>query len=310
MLYYRKSVRFTALIITGITVAISNNRTENRFYVGVFVMSVVDIRPYADFIQGHCLGAVSFDGVLALSQRQYELPEASVDFSFVCLPEQQAALVQWQQEKGYTRQKVYLWNDDFRQSIQATQQWAEGGAQPFLWQPSLAVAAFVADSSLSEALSQRRGLDIACGSGRDSVYLAMNGWQMTAIDVRQEALDTLAEFARTYQVSMTGVWCDCEREAEPLASWDDASFELVSVSRYLHRPLLPVIKRLIAPKGFVLYHTFMQGCEAYGSPKNPRFLLAEGELAQAFSDFKIHTDQVVQLADGRPMAVFIAQKPA
>lgn len=271
---------------------------------------LVDIRPLATYIQAHAPASVHFDGIAALSQRQHELPEPSVAFTFVCLPEQLASLSIWQHDKGYTRQSVQLWQDAVMLPLQAQGLLVSGESRGFVWQPSLAVQRFVAQFS-NEALAtgQQQGLDIACGSGRDSVYLALQGWQMTAVDVRREMLAKLDEFAQYYQVNIKTQHCDCERALDPFTTFADAQFQLVSISRYLHRPLFPAIKRLIAPQGFVLYHTFMQGSEAFGSPKNPRFLLAQGELASIFNDFRVHVDEIVHLADGRPMAVFIAQRP-
>jgi len=39
-----------------------------------------------------------------------------------------------------------------------------------------------------DALSPGRGLDVGCGTGRDAVYLAKRGWQMTGIDMVEKAL--------------------------------------------------------------------------------------------------------------------------
>jgi cytochrome b561 len=88
-----------------------------------------------------------------------------------------------------------------------------------------------------------------------------------------------------------------------------AHFDLINVARYLHRPLFAQIKSLLAVDGIILYHTFMQGSEVFGSPKNPNFLLKQGELAEVFADWHIWCDQTLVLADGRPMSYFIAQKP-
>jgi SAM-dependent methyltransferase len=39
------------------------------------------------------------------------------------------------------------------------------------------------------ALRPGRALDIGCGTGRDAVYLADHGWQVTAVDVSPHAID-------------------------------------------------------------------------------------------------------------------------
>jgi hypothetical protein len=79
------------------------------------------------------------------------------------------------------------------------------------------------------------------------------------------------------------------------------------VARYLHRPLFPWIKRLLKPGGIIIYQTFMQGCEKFGSPRNPNFLLKPGELREIFMGAEIWLDEVEELEDGRPVAAFIAK---
>ena len=44
--------------------------------------------------------------------------------------------------------------------------------------------------------------------------------------------------------------------------------------------------------------------------RDPRFLLAENELARIFSGFDIIRNQITWLDDGRPMSAFIARNPA
>ena len=58
-------------------------------------------------------------------------------------------------------------------------------------------------------------------------------------------------------------------------------FDLVLVTNYLHRPILPDIIGAVAPGGLLLYETFALGNERFGKPSNPDFLLRPGELAAA-----------------------------
>ena len=59
------------------------------------------------------------------------------------------------------------------------------------------------------------------------------------------------------------------------------TFDLVVVSNYLWRPLLPAITAAVAPGGALLYETFAVGNERFGRPRNPDFLLRPGELLDA-----------------------------
>ena len=64
---------------------------------------VIDIRPEAEFLQGHQQGSVYFDGVAALSERQYELPEPQQVMTIVHGSEQIADLLAWIQNSQNVR---------------------------------------------------------------------------------------------------------------------------------------------------------------------------------------------------------------
>ena len=56
-----------------------------------------------------------------------------------------------------------------------------------------------------EAPAPARALDVGCGSGRDAVYLAKHGWQVTGIDFVEKALDTARQRAREEGVEVEWV---------------------------------------------------------------------------------------------------------
>jgi SAM-dependent methyltransferase len=68
---------------------------------------------------------------------------------------------------------------------------------------------------------------------------------------------------------------DLESAAWPLAG---LRFDLVLVTNYLWRPLVPTLIEAVAPGGLLIYETFAHGQESVGRPSNPQFLLAPGEL--------------------------------
>lgn len=116
-----------------------------------------------------------------------------------------------------------------------------------------------------------RVLDLACGQGRHTRWLADRGARVTAVDRDAAALATMATLA-----NVTTLAADLEGAAWPFPA--DAMFDAVIVTNYLHRPLFPRIAASVAPGGVLIYETFAQGNERYGKPSNPLFLLAPGEL--------------------------------
>lgn len=120
-------------------------------------------------------------------------------------------------------------------------------------------------------------LDLACGSGRHLRHLAALGMRVTGVDRDARALEPLRGLAEIIEADIeAGPW--------PLAG---RQFDLVLVSNYLWRPLLPQIVDAVAPGGWLIYETFARGQHSIGRPANPDFLLAPGELLRACSGLRV-----------------------
>ena len=115
-----------------------------------------------------------------------------------------------------------------------------------------------------------RVLDVACGRGRHARFLAERGWHVHAIDRDAAALSALHGVER-----VTTEIVDLEVGTPWLG---ERCYEAVIVFRYLHRPLMPALVRAVAQGGVLVYETFTRGQARRGHPKNPAFLLDEGEL--------------------------------
>lgn len=177
-----------------------------------------------------------------------------------------------------------------------------------LWSSSPLVKEFMAqlDFDPKSMKPRPKALDIGCGGGRDSVFLASLGWQVTAIDQEARVLKRAKQLATKSGASVKFKCCDLKKSG----CFPEGFFDLVTVVRYLNRDLFSQIDAAISPGGYIVYQTFSLGAEAFGSPKNPNFILQEGELSEVFADYKIIVDRIDKLEDGRPVASFIAQKPA
>jgi SAM-dependent methyltransferase len=97
-----------------------------------------------------------------------------------------------------------------------------------------------------------RALDVGCGEGADAVWLAGRGWDVTALDVSQVALDRAAQHAREAGVQVR--WLHAGLLEAPLSP---AAFDLVSVQYpALHRTPTNQAERAlldaVAPGGLLL----------------------------------------------------------
>lgn len=96
-----------------------------------------------------------------------------------------------------------------------------------------------------------RALDLGCGEGGDAVWLAENGWQVTAVDISETALQRAAEEARA-----RGVLERIDFQRHDLSdSFPDGTYDLIS-AQFLHstvcleRPhILRTAANAVAPNG-------------------------------------------------------------
>ena len=123
--------------------------------------------------------------------------------------------------------------------------------------------------------ARRNVLDLACGAGRHARSCAQRGYVVTAVDRDANALASLADVP-----GVDTLMADLEGAPWPFAS---ASFDIVIVTNYLHRPLFGAISGSLRAGGLLIYETFMIGNERFGRPSNPAFLLKSGELLAAFA---------------------------
>lgn len=134
-------------------------------------------------------------------------------------------------------------------------------------------------------LPHARVLDVACGTGRHSHWLAALGMQVWSVDRDEAALAQVrAHWPRGATHAPHTVCADLESGPWP---WPGHTFDAVVVTNYLWRPLLPVLLQSLAPGGVWLYETFAHGNAQVGKPSRPDFLLLPGELLQVCQGLRV-----------------------
>jgi SAM-dependent methyltransferase len=129
-----------------------------------------------------------------------------------------------------------------------------------------------------------RVLDVACGSGRHLRWLAARPGlnpRLTGVDRDAQAAAAWADVADPRPEIITA---DLETGPWPLPG---RRFDLVLVTHYLWRPLLPTLVDSVAEGGLLIYETFADGQQRLGRPSRPDFLLQAGELLRACADLQV-----------------------
>jgi hypothetical protein len=265
---------------------------------------ILDLRCEQSFKLGHIAGSSHFLPE-SLEKRMYELPKNDRALRLVGDKPSIEKAKTFLTSKGYLISGLADWNEQLENHLSTCGLLVKGNKSARLWSPAPVVEYFqrhiFSDNSFG-----KKGLDLACGSGRDAVYLASKGWNMDVIDYSFDALERAKFLAARNEVSLTTHSIDLEKAPELFTNRLD-KYDLINVIRYLHRPLLPMIKQKLTARGFLVYQTFLVGCENFSGPKKPRFLLERGELSRVFTNPDVILDEVVLLPDGRPTNVFIAQ---
>ncbi len=128
-------------------------------------------------------------------------------------------------------------------------------------------------------------LDLACGGGHNGIFLAASGLDVVLADRSEDALAAAERAAQKAGVQPKLWRVDLEREgANPLQA---NAYGAVVVFRYLHRLLIPCIRKALRSGGLLVYETFTEDQIRFGRPRNPAHLLKPGELAGWFADWEM-----------------------
>jgi 2-polyprenyl-3-methyl-5-hydroxy-6-metoxy-1,4-benzoquinol methylase len=117
----------------------------------------------------------------------------------------------------------------------------------------------------------RRALDIACGEGRNSVFLAQQGFRVTGLDISDVGLAKGMKRA-----GKAGVVVDF-RQVDLDEYHFAEQFDLIINFNFLLRGLIPEAFRALSPGGILIIDTIMESGEMLAA-HNPSYLLGRGEL--------------------------------
>jgi SAM-dependent methyltransferase len=161
---------------------------------------------------------------------------------------------------------------------------ARYAAEPLLWglEPNQFVRARLAGAEPG------RAVDLACGSGRNALWLARRGWQVSAVDISAVALTHGTARARELGVAID--W-----QQGDVRGWAPAQPIDLALVAYLHLPVAELIELLaaaaaaLAPGGRLLYigHSRTNFTRGFGGPSDPCVLAEIADLAAAAVDLHV-----------------------
>lgn len=121
-------------------------------------------------------------------------------------------------------------------------------------------------------------LDIACGEGRNSVFLARHGFKVVGVDISDSGLAKGRARAKAMGVEVDFRRVDLDN------GMVEGMYDLVLNFNFLLRELIPAEVASLKPGGVLLFDTIMAS-ETLLQTHNPAYLLQPGELNRLFAPF-------------------------
>jgi 2-polyprenyl-3-methyl-5-hydroxy-6-metoxy-1,4-benzoquinol methylase len=153
------------------------------------------------------------------------------------------------------------------------------------------------------SLRPGRALDLGAGDGRNAVWLASQGWHVTAVDFSQVALDRGRALATARGVRV-------EWQCADLLEWSPGArrFDLVTLF-FIHLPpderrgVYARAAEAVAPGGTLLIvgHDRTNLADGVGGPQDPTVLFTPAEIAADLAGFRVDQAEVARrrAPDGR-----------
>jgi tellurite methyltransferase len=128
-----------------------------------------------------------------------------------------------------------------------------------------------------------RALDIAGGTGRQAIFLADKGWQVTLTDIAEAGIANARKNAGNLASRI-------DFRVEDLTQFDGsgASYDLILVFFFLRREMFRELVKALKPGGVLIYKGYTHSQAKFGGgPTNPDYLFAENELLHAFPELNV-----------------------
>ena len=149
-------------------------------------------------------------------------------------------------------------------------------------------------------ISPGRALDVACGAGRNALYLAQAGFVVDAVDVSRVGLGCARDSARDRGVNVNWIEHDLDGGIPGADRYD-----LILMIRYVNPGLFRMLPERLQPGGYLLCEEHLVTTVVVAGPENPRFRVQPGELEKAASAMHIlfHEEALHEDPDGNTVAL-------
>jgi SAM-dependent methyltransferase len=151
-----------------------------------------------------------------------------------------------------------------------------------------------------EELPPGRALDLACGMGRNAIWLAEHGWRVTAVDYSEVALAEARRRAAARDVDVEWVLADVTEWVPAVGAFDLVCVFYLQLPASERRVVLAHAARAVGPGGVVLVvgHHLRNLTEGWGGPSSPDVLFTPDDLAAELPGLEVErAESVIRLVE-------------
>jgi len=128
----------------------------------------------------------------------------------------------------------------------------------------------------ANALKEKKALDLACGAGRNALFLANRGFTVDAVDISKVALNILKSRAES-NINIINADLDNYTPSKE-------QYTLIVKTNFLDRELIERSKDALKSGGIFIVETYIEDKDNEKKDSNPNFLLKKDELLKIFKN--------------------------
>lgn len=140
-----------------------------------------------------------------------------------------------------------------------------------------------------DGIAPGRALDVACGEGRNALWLAAKGWRVTGVDFSSAALAKGRRIASEQGLEVEYVEADVVEWPPPLGQFDAVVLMYLHLPAPERRQVLSHAKAALAPGGLLLVvgHDLSNLTQGTGGPQDATVLYRPEDLVTDLSGLRI-----------------------
>lgn len=159
-----------------------------------------------------------------------------------------------------------------------------------------------------ERLTPGRALDLACGEGRNAVWLASQGWRVVGMDFSSAGLAKGRRMADERGVEVTWVEADAVSWIPPRSGFDLVVLMYLQLPYDQRRAALGHAAAALAPRGVLLVvgHDATNPTEGFGGPQDPAVLYSAEDIVGDLDGLRIERAERVERQVDTPSGAAVA----